>query len=686
MHRLGFPARLVGMRQRKVFRGYSAFAFVSSRVLAACAVAVSIACSGAGCTEAPSSPTRLEVVARLLEPSGKRAVHEVRECAIDGEIRPAIGCPGRVRLKKLAETGKFLAAPAGRGKLLLVEKRTRSGPRAKWVATDWRRVKARGPHVVARFGASEGPEKVQGYIMPDVEHAVLTRPIQVSPGMVVRGGFGLDPTVPPKLSAPVEFRISARVGGGSPQALHEQLVSPGEEPSGWVDYRLDLESFAGKSIRLEYATRFAVPARARRIAAPLWSHPIVLVPAGDPGLNFVVVSLDTLRADHVGVYGAGEGVTPVLDALAASGVLFEAATTTFPSTTASHMSLMTGLYPSVHEVLAPPAALDRVVPTLAQLLAPEGYRTAAVTENGMLGARAGFLRGFDSYKEFKDAHPTASSGHIEKVLDSGIAWLERHRNERFFLFLHTYQVHGPHNPPAEFNRFSVADVDPALSMKKQDALYRGEILYTDREMQRLLDALDSLHLAENTVLIVTADHGEAFGERGVFGHGHDLTQELMHIPLLVRAPGIAKQGLRIEGRASLVDIPPTILDLANVPIPPGIQGRTLVGQMAGESDEDVVVYAEVPEKGVPTLAIWEANTKWVFPGPDEPPQVFDVSGGAETQLVEVPPEVLARGEAHRKAFDTKTQLSRAGLATSGAGHADIDDDTKDQLRALGYID
>lgn len=657
------------------------------------AVAVSIACIVAGCTEPPRqseprspAPVPLEVVTRLLEPSGEQAAHEVRECAIDGEFRPAIGCPARVRLSRLKKSGNFLASPAGHGRELLVEQRTRPDSHAKWVATDWRRVEASGPLVVAPFGRSEGPVRVQGYVVPEVERTVLTRPVRITAGTVVRGGFGLDPTVPSKLSAPVAFRISARAGGQDRQILREQVLTPGEEPSGWIDYRLDLGRFAGKTVRLEYGTRFADPASATKIAAPLWSSPIVLGPAADPGLNFVVVSLDTLRADHVGAYGAGEGRTPVLDALATSGALFEAATTTFPSTTASHMSLMTGLYPSVHEVLAPPAALDRVVPTLAQLLAPAGYRTAAVTENGMIGARAGFLRGFDSYKEFKDAHATDASGHVEKVLDSGISWLERHRNERFFLFLHTYQVHGPHNPPAEFDRFGVADVPETLPLKKQDALYRGEILYTDQQMQRLLDSLDALNLADNTVLIVTADHGEAFGERGIVGHGHDLTQEIMHIPLLIRAPGVAKPGLRVEGRASLVDIPPTVLDLAGVPIPPSVQGRTLVAQMAGESDEDVVVYAEVPLKGVPTLAIWEAGTKWLFPGPDEPTQVFDVSGGVETQLVDVSREVLDRGNAHREEFNARVRASRAGLATGGAGHADIDDETKDQLRALGYID
>src|SRR5262249_29376716 len=160
-----------------------------------------------------------------------------------------------------------------------------------------------------------------------------------------------------------------------------------------------------------------------------------------------------------------------------------------------------------------------------------------------------------------------------------LAWLSRHRDERFFLFLHTYQVHAPYTPPPAYDRFSqphpqpppVPGQKPPPQWERDHELYLGEVLYTDAELTKLLDGLDALGLADATVVTLTADHGEEFGEHGLPGHGKALFEESLHVPLIVRAPGIAPAGARVPALASLIDVVPTALELAGAAEPPDVQ-------------------------------------------------------------------------------------------------------------------
>lgn len=640
-----------------------------------------------GCTESP--PVQLEVVARLLQPEGPAGFGEQRECAVGHEYRPATGCPDLVQLRprepEEGPTRGYAVFPPGYGRDLLVEISTRPDALTKWTPKAWHEIPSAGRQITLEVPETSGRIRALAFAFHEVDRTLRADPIIPPVGSVLQGGVALDPVVPADRSAPVEFRIQAHPSDGEPQTLFSTTIDPAAAAPGWTDYTLSLDSFAGREVTLEFRTRWSGGVTAA-IAAPLWSRPAVLAPTADPDWNFVLVSLDTLRADHVGVYGAGDGVTPNLDALAASGVTFEHASTTFPSTTASHMSLFTGLYPSVHEVRAPPASLAPKIPTLAQLLASSGYRTAAVTENGMIVARAGFMRGFDSYAEFKDATPAAASGHIDKVLDVATRWLADHRDEQFLLFVHTYQVHGPHNPPAEFDRFEpLPGRNEAVA--EMHAAYRGEILYADHEIQRLVGALDSLGLAKRTVLIVTSDHGEGFGEQQVFGHGHNLTEELLHIPMIVRAPGLGSPSSRVGRPVSLVDVSPTILELAGVRVPAGVQGRSFADTLSGKGDDSWgPVYSEVPKKTGNAVAIREGDTKWIFRPGLESPQVFDLSSGTEAEIEPVPPHVRARGRALYDRFEGGVRESRRRLANPGSGSIEVDAETEQQLRVLGYVD
>lgn len=649
-----------------------------------------VACVLSGCTETEPPPVRaepsrvrLEVVDRLLPHEGERKRGTSRECAVGDEIRPAHGCPVPFPVRsRLQENGswRFNLSPRARGRHVLLQIRARQDKKSKWktVRTEM------FPKAPPSFSATLSDEReitATAFVLPEPRHRMRSRPVSARSGMTLQGGFALDPLLPAERSAAVRFEILARVGTAPPETIHEEVLSP-DASDGWHDYSISLDRWAGEDVRFEFVTQFPGLARAGKTVAPLWSRPLVLAPTEEEDWNFVLVSLDTVRADHLGAYGASENPTPVLDRLAASGAVLERVSTTFPSTTASHMSLFTGLYPSVHEVVAPGMSLDPRIPTLAALLASAGYRTAAVTENGMIVAQAGFAAGFDSYAEFKGATPIQTSGHVEKVIDTGVRWIEAHRDERFFLFLHTYEAHGPHTPPSPFDRF-------VSERGEKHAAYRGEILHADHELQRLLDTLDALDLTERTVLLVTSDHGEAFGESDAYGHGWHLTDEILHVPLLVRAPGLVAPGARLGATASLVDVAPTLLTWADVPTPPAMQGRALAVTLSAKDQPDAPVYSEMREMRGPdqrlSIAIREQDMKWVF-DINEELRVFDVSSGTDVELSPVPEDLIARGQLLRERFFESVEASRATLNAPAATAIELDEDTEHQLRALGYVE
>lgn len=581
-------------------------------------------------------------------------------------------------------TRAFRVGKRGIGRTLDVVKRVRSGS-DEWTTLPPVRIE-RAKRVV-RMSLPNGADEMQveAYLVARAKRRFRSHSFSPRSGARLQGGMALVPLVPSDALVSVEFRIVAHVGGNV-EVLHRKVLEVGTDPPAWMDYDFELDRFVGQKLELEFDTRVNGPSGRELLpVAPVWSLPAILEPAPEPGWSFVVVSLDTLRADHVGAYGAPNGSTPVLDALAADGVTFERAMTTYPSTTGSHMSLFTGLYPSAHDVRAPPAMLSAEIPMLAELLAPAGYVTAAVTENAMIVAAAGFERGFDSYTEFRGAEAHKASGHVDRVMDVATSWLSDHRDERFFLFLHTYEVHSPYNPPSEFDRYP--SPDDGRPLPRARAQYRGGVAYTDHELGRLRAVLDELGLSRRTVLIVTSDHGEGFGEHGVFGHGHHLTEELLRVPLVVRAPGLAPTGHRVAQPVSWVDLAPTILELAGLEKPPAMHGRSLVALLSREDGIDPVpVYGEVGGGKAKQVAARDGDLKWIFSPESPSPRAYDLEQGEGAGMEIETEEVLARGRVLRARFEEmvgnraeeESPVSRPGI--------EIDPELEGQLRALGYLE
>ncbi len=292
--------------------------------------------------------------------------------------------------------------------------------------------------------------------------------------------------------------------------------------------------------------------------------------------NVIVLSVDTLRADHVGCYGYERETTPNMDRLAEEGTLFEVVVSASPWTLPSHVSMMTSLYPASHQcLLVGGAKLRKRITTLAETLKNEGYTTHAITTILYLTSIYGFDQGFDALQAL------GSKTLAERVTDEAIRWLDGHGEAPFHLFLHYYDPHTDYVPPDPYGTLFDPDYEGPIDgrtenlLEHQDrlteadlhhlvALYDGEIAYVDHELGRLFEALKRLDLWENTVLVVVSDHGEEFQEHGYFGHGFTLYDEQLLVPLIVKWAGSKSEGLRVKQPAQLVDLVPTIMDVLGV--------------------------------------------------------------------------------------------------------------------------
>lgn len=415
-----------------------------------------------------------------------------------------------------------------------------------------------------------------------------------------------------------------------------------------------------------------------------------------PDCNVILISADTLRADHLGTYGYSTDTSPNIDRFASESVLFENAIAQAAWTAPSHMSIMTSFYPSVHKVQRFPNAsrLDDSVVTLAQVLKADGYRTVSFNGGGNVGKEFGFGRGFDLYD-------SPSRDNITMTNDETLNWLSENRDQKFFLFFHTYTVHRPYTPPAiygykffpTYNKstdrvytLSIGDEDVDKDeIWKSVALYDGEINYVDDEIGRLLDELDHLNLSDNTIVIFTSDHGEEFFEHGGLDHVLTSYQELIHVPLIIRFPGIENR--RIENLAQGIDIMPTVLDSLNITAPPDIQGASLLPLIREGKNVNAYAYSEGGMNGE-VKAIISEDLKWKYiynmERKRKNKELYDLEDdpAEHVNLIHQRPEIAEklRGELFGQ-MDENEKLAES----YSSGAVELENETRETLKALGYV-
>lgn len=325
----------------------------------------------------------------------------------------------------------------------------------------------------------------------------------------------------------------------------------------------------------------------------------------DPPRNLLLISIDTCRADHLSAYGYWRETSPALDALAARGVLFESAFCQVPDTTPSHASLFTSVYPYTHGA-ANGVPLKESATTLAEVLRKANFKTAGFVSGATMTARdSGLAQGFDVYDDELDRiNPKGipferrAVGTTERALE----WLRNSDQERFFLFVHYFDPHTQYDPPSPYDSMFSADRAPAETREKIDpehipayakigsatdlevyqARYDGEIRYVDEQVSRLFAQLETLGLQDDTLVVVTSDHGEDMGEHGVyFNHGWTLFDPALHIPLIFSCPGHMPSGRRVEDLVQTIDVLPTILDMLDVAPGSSMEGMSLRGLLSG---------------------------------------------------------------------------------------------------------
>jgi arylsulfatase A-like enzyme len=423
-----------------------------------------------------------------------------------------------------------------------------------------------------------------------------------------------------------------------------------------------------------------------------------------PTPNVILVSVDTLRADHMSLYGYERETTPHLEALARDAVVFEAFFNAGGGTLKSHASLFTSLFPKVHGV-EPRRALGEAHRTLAEVLRSNGYATAAFTDIVWLRRKYGFAQGFDFYDQ--------QGGNLVRILPEAVRWLSERAEEPFFLFLHTFDVHSstrrlPYDSPEGFNevftagydggfsgciggrcasellshinrrigrgRVSLADVFGPEELAYIAGLYDGGVLYVDRELGKLVEALERLGLYDDTLLVVLADHGEEIGDHGRMLHGNPY-EEFVRIPLLIKFPRSRHAGRRINALASMVDVMPTLLDALGIPPEAGMQGRSLLS--LAETGRPVREYVTSHGDSI-------RNRRWKLVASRG--ELFDLANdpAERNNVFDAHPETVAELTKLWREVERKNAEALRARRVSAPRADELSAQEKAQLESLGY--
>jgi len=296
--------------------------------------------------------------------------------------------------------------------------------------------------------------------------------------------------------------------------------------------------------------------------------------------NVVVITIDTLRPDHLGCYGYKQIRTPNIDALASDGIRFERAYTAVPVTLPSHTVIFTGTYPTfsgMHDFAG--NKLGPSQSTLASVLKENGYATGAVVASAVLDSRFGLNRGFDFYYDHFDFNRLEESNIEEMerpgnvVAEVALDWLKQNYQKKFFFWMHLYDPHYPYRPPAPYDT------------EYKDRPYDGEIAFADEQVGRLIHFLKEKDVYQNTVIVLSGDHGESLGEHGEKTHGFFIYNSTLHVPLILHLPiEISAERRTTDDLVSLADLMPTLLQVLQITVPLGVQGRPLLSLLEGKAE------------------------------------------------------------------------------------------------------
>ena len=408
--------------------------------------------------------------------------------------------------------------------------------------------------------------------------------------------------------------------------------------------------------------------------------------------NVVLVSIDTLRPDHLGCYGYTVPTTPTLDRFCQDSVVFRQAIAQAPSTLHSHASMLSSLLPHHHQATwGGKTRLPEEALTLAEILQTAGYATAAFAGGGQMDRVFGLGQGFDVYDQ-------PGQEHFLGTVSRGIEWLDQTPDRPFFLFLHSYEVHHPYTPSAEHLDLIESEYEGALpdeisidflrQVNRQEVeiddadlahiirTYDAEVRSMDDGFALLVAALKERGLYDDTMIVFTSDHGEEFGEHGVVGwHSHTLFDELLRVPLVVKYPSSTGAGVEVEGQVRSIDIAPTVLATVGLPTPEVFEGTDLSRSVGGEAAADLVAVSRMdrpPGRDISSLRTeaWKLYRLSLYKLVDDPGEQWDAA--------------LTRRDVVEELKDRLDEIvaAREPLEPEQVVPSDA---TLDELRALGYL-
>jgi len=533
-----------------------------------------------------------------------------------------------------------------------------------------------------------------------------------------RMSFHVD--VPSKAS--LSFRVGlekAAPDGAPPSKVRVEVTPVGGERSElfaaaptteWQQQVLSLEAHAGSLVRLDFVSEGG--------GTVGWASPAVMVPKVElpkpaQARNTVVLLIDTLRASKLRTYNKGSAVvTPVLDAFAKEGTVFEAAQSPENWTKPSVASVLTGLYPLTHGTKKTESKLPESATMISEVYKKAGHRTATFLANGYVSDKFGFKQGWDYYTNYiRESKSTVA----ENVFRDSAAWIEKNKDERFFVYIQTIDPHVPYDVPKEFldmydareyggivkprmtpDLLEKAKRNPpkvkftARDRERLEALHNAEISYHDKYMGIFIDKMKELGLYDDMMFVVVSDHGEEFYEHGSFGHGHSVYQEMIHVPMIFRRPGIVPAGKRVPETVGTLDIMPTVLTASGLPIPKDVEGRNRLDHLRGDVPAGpAVAFSDfLDDRHVIRAGRW----KLVLRGHNI--TLFDLEkdpGEQHPLKHRMFPIAMRYCRIHLGQFlgaeDRRNWLSadQDKGADLGTQDTNIDEQTKEQLKQLGYI-
>ena len=531
-------------------------------------------------------------------------------------------------------------------------------------------------------------------------------------------------------------------GGGGHLLLRRTLTTADR----WEPLSVDLGAVAGDRVALRLRLESDVPG-----TLGLWGSPVIRAPGAeprraaveglperDPPQGVVLVMVDTLRRDHLEAWGYGRETAPALAALAERGVRFADAQAQATWTKVSSPSILTGLYPPSHGVAEFPDRLPASAQTLAEVYRDAGYATLSFSSILFTGKFTNLHQGFEELHEATSVSDEIAAKTARTYVDRLLPWLERHREDPFFVFLHLFDPHDPYEPhppydtaffdpsvraehEEEMERVRGFIADPLLSaflmptreeleqagvdadrfIARQVDWYDGSIRGFDSELARLLERLAELGLDEKTLVVFVSDHGEEFLDHGRSFHGQSVYGELTNVPLIVSWPGAIAPGV-VEATVESVDLAPTLLDLSRLPRPEGLQGRSLAPWLLGER-------GAVPEARPAFSQMAAISAGGGNPPPFEQAAYSILDGGwklihnskgdgtkPQFELYDHRSDPLNQVDIAAENSEIVTRLARRlaawleesraqRLAADGEGDTEMSQQELERLRALGYI-